>query len=69
MRLTVEVRCERKILMKLAAFVFLSTVACAMAQSASLHSSELKFGDLGISNWKTVRSFGTAASPITHWGN
>lgn len=47
MGLTVEVRCERKILMKLAAFVFLSTVACAMAQSESLHSSELKFGDLG----------------------
>jgi homoserine O-acetyltransferase len=47
MRLTVEVRCERKILMKLGAFVFLSTVACAIAQSESLHSSELKFGDLG----------------------
>src|ERR1700736_1281396 len=47
MRLTVEVRCEKKILMKLAAYVFLSTVACAMAQSESLHSSELKFGDLG----------------------
>jgi homoserine O-acetyltransferase len=33
--------------MKIAAFVFLSTVACAMAQGESWHSSELKFGDLG----------------------
>ena len=41
MRLTVEVRCEKKILMKLAVSL------CAMAQSESLHSSELKFGDLG----------------------
>jgi homoserine O-acetyltransferase/O-succinyltransferase len=47
MRLTVDVRCERKVLMKLAAFVFLSTVACAMSQGESWHSSELKFGDLG----------------------
>ena len=47
MRLTVDVRCEKKVLMKLAAFVFLSTVACAMAQGESWHSSELKFGDLG----------------------
>jgi hypothetical protein len=34
-RLTVDLHCERKILMKLAAFVFLSTVACAMAQAES----------------------------------
>ena len=32
---------------ELAAFVFLSTVACAIAQSEPLHGSELKFGDLG----------------------
>ena len=33
-RLTVDVPCERKVLMKLAAFVFLSTVACAMRKAS-----------------------------------
>ena len=46
-RLTVDAPCERKVCMKLAAFVFLSTVVCAVAQGESWHSSELKIGDLG----------------------